>query len=74
MTLELLIPNENPFEFLKRMVLPAAPVCVPAATRLAGVQLAVIVEPFRPKEIPFEFENVTALRLFEVVPAEMLKL
>jgi len=35
---------------------------------------AVTVEPFRPNEMPFEFEKVTALRLFEVVPAETLKL
>jgi hypothetical protein len=33
---------------------------------------AVSVEPLIPNDTPFAFEKVTALRLFEVVPAETL--
>jgi hypothetical protein len=35
---------------------------------------AVIVEAFRPKETPLALEKVTADKLLEVVPAEMLML
>jgi hypothetical protein len=35
---------------------------------------AVTVEPFSPKEIPFELLNVSADKLLEVVPAEKLML
>jgi len=31
-----------------------------------------MTEPFRPNDTPLEFENVTALRLLDVVPALIL--
>jgi hypothetical protein len=61
------IPNVNPFELLNTTV-PLVAVCVPAAAATAACT-AVIVEPLRPNEMLFEFEKVTALKLFEVVPA-----
>lgn len=49
---------------------------MPAAIAPGAVDIpptdAVIVDPFNPNEIPFEFENVTAVKLLDVVPAEML--
>jgi hypothetical protein len=71
--LELLIPNVMPFEFAKESVPPVKD-WVPATMTSFGVTDAVTTEPFRPNEIPLLFEKVTALRLFEVVPAEILKL
>jgi hypothetical protein len=55
---------------------PLVAVCVPAAiapiASAPALTLAVIVEPFRPNEIPLLFENVILDRTFEVVPAEKL--
>ena len=44
---------------------------VPTAAAVAT--LAVITEPLRPKETPPPFAKVTAVRLFDVVPAERLR-
>ena len=70
---ELLIPKVTLFE-LEKTTVPLVAVCVPAAIAPGAVDCsalaeAVMVEPLRPKETLFEFENVMAERLFDVVPA-----
>ena len=71
-TEEFAIPNVTLFEFEKTTV-PLVAVCVPAPTARLFAD-AVMVDAFRPNEIPFEFENVNAEARFEVVPALRLML
>jgi hypothetical protein len=50
------------------------PAAIAPIASASALKLAVTTEPFSPKETLLEFENVTALRLLLVVPAEILKL
>src|SRR5437870_2702966 len=62
-----------PFEFVKaRRAIVREVALSEAVHELPTPTEAVNVLPFRPKETPFEFEKVMALRLFDVVPADTL--
>jgi hypothetical protein len=63
------MPNEMPLLF-EKMTVPPVAVCVPAAMAPRSAADAVTTLPLSPKLTLFAFENVSALRLFEVVPAE----
>jgi hypothetical protein len=70
------MPKVTLFELLKTTV-PEVAVCVPAAmaaipAAAPGFTVAVIVDPLRPNETPLLFENTTADKLFDVVPADTL--
>ena len=74
MTDEFDIPKVILLLFEKSAV-PLVCVCVPAAIPTPPPAAeAVITDPFKPNDTPFELENVNADRLLEVVPAETLML
>jgi hypothetical protein len=58
---------------LEKTIVPDVAVCVPAAAAMPppapAFTDAVRTLPLSPKLTPLEFENVTALRRFDVVPA-----
>src|SRR6202042_2764354 len=67
-----LIPNETLFELEKTSFTGSTVDCVPAEYEPGPTTEAVTVELAGPKETPLPLENVSADRLFEVVPAETL--
>jgi len=72
-TLELDSPKLMPL-LLANETVPDVAVCVPATiatmSTSLNVTLAVTTDPLRPNETLFALPKVTALRLFDVVPAD----